>query len=776
VLALALALVLAEPTAADGWISPMSAESDAGLVLGGRAIPSLVGLESLTVRLEAEDIPIGDETTVGNVAIFVSAQVQHGFDGPIRDVEVGVALLRRTDLDFVWDRLLTPPLHVDPGDLERPMPSPLATAYGTDDASIVRGQDREIAVRDEYPHVPLSRGEPLAYLVAIGGYGFDAPSVDDIVRVLQQGGPIDQAALASWATQAASEDTVGFDDDARGRIMDAVEDSLRALRAPPGYGDFARLTALTAVAHACARPEDLERLLALQRPMGILLASSLVSWDAAAAEEHTLGVSIHGFARQQSRSHASISWESALRRLRATALDRLLRLAYDPIDFRHAPASLRRSPLQPLAQDLLAPIGPTQVERALATAQDADVQAEVLRYYIDVRHDAVAEPLVEWLVEHPERVDDLGMHGLAVLGEAILPVLMRRHGDIDASVPERLLLGELLDALPERVAPRLAETAHSLGVELPPTLAGASPTIAETLAAIRRHEQDLRNARADELVERVREDAVDRASLRIRIRAAGQLADLAPERVPVLADELIELHTVAALEFDDELPGELRAVLRQLVDLPLGDRTDDALRASAITRAELALVHGDPEAALAELETHDPLLADAAVRDRYARILLREVQRGMASREYERVQRALDRSEAHVPDLVDVHGLRRSLAGARNLPLLVGGAVLLVVVVAVGGWLLHRSGVLAWAGGRSRDRTEDTHEESVDPADPGDSAAMPSDGEDAAQHARRASRAALRGDPDELDPFEAWQTAREVERQQHGALDDFSAP
>lgn len=783
-LAFALALQLVGAPMSDGWISPISAESDAGLVLAGRTIPSLVELESLTVRLEAEEVPVGDETTVGTVTLVVGAHAQHEFDGPIRDLEIGAALLSRRDLEFVWARLLAPPLRVDPEDLERALPSPLAVAYGVDEAVLARGDEQGIAVRDEFERIPLSRGEPLGYLVAIGGYAFTAPSVADVLHVLRDGGAIDLSALATWATQAASEDAIAFDDDARGRIMDEVEARLRHLRAPPGYGDFARLAALTGIAQACARPEDLERLLALQRPMGILLASSLVSWDAAAAEEHTLGVSIHGFARQQSRSHASIAWEGALRRLRTSALDRLLRLAYDPIDFRRAPATLRRSPLQPLAEDLLAPINPTQVARALATAQDVTVQAEVLRYYVDVRHDAIAEPLVEWLIEHPERVHDLGAQGLAVLGEAILPVLVRRHGDIDASPAERAVTSALLDALPERLAPRLGETAHSLGVELPVTVAGGGPTVVEILAAIRDHEQDLRNARADELVERVREDAADRASLRVRIRAAGQLAALAPERVPALADELIALHTSAALEFDDELPGELRAVLRQLVDLPLGDRAADAVRAAALTRAELALVHGAPDAALAELESYDPALGDAAVRDRYARILVREVQRGLASREYDRVQRAIDRSEAHVPDLVDVPALRRTLAGARNLPLLVGGAVLLVVLVALGGWAARKGLARRREPGmravrrHEHDASEDPHARMDDGLDTGlggdrgESAgtAAALDVPERAHPARDGQRAL------ELDPFEAWQTAREVERQQHGALDDFVAP
>jgi hypothetical protein len=202
--------------------------------------------------------------------------------------------------------------------------------------------------------------------------------------------------------------------------------------------------------------------------------------------------------------------------------------------------------------------------------------------------------------------------------------------------------------------------------------------------------------------------------LRIRIRAAGQLAEIAPQRVPGLADELIELHTRAAMEFDDELPGELRAVLRQLVELPLGERRNEALRAAALTRSELALQHGDATSALAELEAHDPALVDSGVREHYARILRREVQRAMASGDFPRVEAALERAAQHVPDLVDISGSRLALARSRNFPLIVAAAVSLVLVSAAGGWLLHAVSRRR----RARTRTGEADPDAIDANDP----------------------------------------------------------
>ncbi len=408
--------------AVEAWSADESEERAAErIVLGGHMVPSLVEIDPLSVRIEPDDPPVGDETTNGSAVIEVVAEIEHDLDATVIDLQLGVAVLSRRNLDVVWDRLHAPALRVLPSANDEPLPSPLAAVTGGLDGRVRRGEAGEIEVREELESLPLSRAQPLSYLVAIGGYELESPSVDDVVRILEHGGPIDLSALATWATQAGSEETLPFDDDARGRIMDSVEKVARALRSPPAWGDFARLAALTAVAQACARPEDLERMLALQRPMGILLASGIVSWDAAANEEHAVGVAIHGFSVHQSRSQAAISWELALKRLRITALDRLLRLAYDPIDFRNAPATARRSPLQSLADDLLAPLVATQVERVLSTAADEATEAAILRYYVEVHHEAVAEPLVDWLIAHPARVDDVGVASLDVLARRSCP-------------------------------------------------------------------------------------------------------------------------------------------------------------------------------------------------------------------------------------------------------------------------------------------------------------------------------------------------------------------
>ncbi len=214
---------------------------------------------------------------------------------------------------------------------------------------------------------------------------------------------------------------------------------------------------------------------------------------------------------------------------------------------------------------------------------------------------------------------------------------------------------------------------------------------------------------------------------------------------------MIDLHTRAALEFDEERPGELRAVLRQLVELPLGDRVGDAELAAALTRAEIALERGDTEAAIAELETQDSTLEHPRVRDLYARIVRRGFQHAMGAGDYARAEQAIERASEHVAELVDVSGMRIELARKRNFPRIVAGVVVLVLLSAGGGWLLFRLASRRRARARAREREADgARSLDVDLAPAPEADAQP-------------------------DPFDEWQTAREVERRTHSPLDDFGA-
>ncbi|MBX7079390.1 MAG: hypothetical protein K1X88_09410 [Nannocystaceae bacterium] len=668
-----------------------------GRPVPGHLIETLVRVDPLDVRSEIDLLP-GEVRESAGVVLTITAELNHDFDSEISELELGFAVSSTEPVEFAWTRLHTAPLHLQRAQLERKMPYPTAVLTWTmpEDTGLAAGTAMPITMREEYEELELPRLGGFAYLAAIGGYVLVAPTERDVLRILEGGGPVDHAALAGWAGNAAAEGATPFDDATRGRIMDAVITKVQQMRAPPGFGDFQRLVALTALAQLCVRPADLERMLLLQRPMTILLASAQVSYDGAASEESVLGVSVHALRRLQSRSDSALAWEQSLARLRTLALDRVLRLAADPLDFGGKAGDVApRTSVQVQATQLLEPLTTTQAARVLASAGDRpEVQREVLRFYVEMRFGPAVEPLLDWLVSHPGEIEDVGVFAMERMGDAMLPVLLRRFDEIDASMAERLVVWRLLAALPERWAPALAAACRSLGVDVGPE--GATRSIPELLDAVRDHDVAAQQRRTDELVERIQKTATDRMALRLQLQAAGTLAETAPAELEPLADAIIAQHVTAAREADADAPGESRAALRRLEQLPLGSRQRDAQRAVAMTRSELAEAHDDVDGALAELERHEPELEHPQVRGRYIAILGREYDRLLAARAWPELDALFERAEP-VADDFELELRREHVQDLRRRPLVILGIVLGTVALAAGVLIAHKRGWLTRA-------------------------------------------------------------------------------
>jgi hypothetical protein len=729
---LALALVLADlPAEAEGDGEDAADELDAerhnsgparakaGKPIEGRIIETLVRVDELSIRVESDLLP-GERRDAVEAVVEVAATLSHDFDSPIRDLEFGVALSSAPELEFAWGRLHTPPLRLTTEEVERKLAYPLAvmTVPG-DDEPLAKATPRDVSLRENFDALAVPHDGPTQYLVAFSGYVLDAPSERDILRILAEGGPADLAALARWAaaTAADTETEVALTDDARGRIMDALESEIHRLRAPPAFGDFQRLNAITAVALVCARPLDLDRVLALQRPMTLLLSAAQVSYDAAAAEENILGVSVHGFRRLQSRSDSAVAWESALGRLRLAALDRLVRLAFDPIDFRDAPADLRkRSVLNVQAAQLLEPLTTTSVERVLALASDRPaMQRELLRFYVDVRYAAAVEPLVEWLVTNPRYLDALGVSAIGEIGERMLPVLMRRLDDPNATMTERMATWRLLAALPERHAEQLAALSRAMGVEVPESPDGVTPTVAALLESIREYDERVQRDRIEDLVHEVATVATSVPGLRAQLRAAARLAEAAPARAQSAADPIIELHVAAARALDGESPGERRAALRQRVGLPLGPRHADAERAAVLVDAELAAARGEFDGALDTIVGFDPALEHPEARGLYLEIANRRWDELVAVKAWDDAEALLVRAESTVPDEFEVEARAAEVHERRQAPLrilaIVVGAMLGIVTLVAMQMLGVFAGLARWVHARRAARLARTQDD-----------------------------------------------------------------
>lgn len=687
----------------------------AGKPIEGRMVASLVTFESMAITLESDDLS-GPPREEIDGTLVISAEVSHDFDGGVRDPEFDVAVMSQGDLEFVWRRLHTSPLRLTTAEVERELPYPMmVVSVPGEDMPLSRADVRDVAVRESFSSLPPPRDGVFAYLAALSGYALETPSDRDVLRIIEAGGPADLAALAGWAATAAGEGSAGFDEDACARIMDAVTLDVRRLRAPPAFGDFQRLNALTAMAVLCARPRDLERMLALQRPMTILLSAAQVSYDAAAGEENVLGVSVHGFRRLQSRSDSALAWEHSLRRLRTGALDRLVRLAFEPVDFRDAPPRMqRRAVLQVQAAQLLLPLTTTQVERVLAAATERpEMQRELLRFYVEVRHAPAVEPLVAWLTANPRHIDDLGVAAVAEIGDRMLPVLMRRFEDLDVSMSERATLWSLLAALPEQHAPQLAALCASMAVEVPATPAGASPSVAALLQALRGHEREVTDERIDALVKQLAAPADSVNELRAQLDAARRLAELAPDRVRGVAEVIVHVHVTAARALDADFPAERRAALRQLTELPLGEHLAAAARTAASTDAGLAVARGEVAAALERIESFDPGLTDAGVRTQYRDILTSHAESLLAAGAWDDLEPLLDRADAMLAGDFDVESWRARLDEARSRPMRIAGAVLGVALLVLALFSLHTLGAFAALHRRIRARRRAAHD--VDP-------------------------------------------------------------
>lgn len=689
-------LAIAEPdaaTEADGAdvVEVEEPVQSRGTPMTGRVIATLVDLEGLEVRAEYDVLP-GEQPDTIDAVFDVATSISHRLDGSIREIEIGIAVLDRAGLEFAWTRLHTPPLRLASEDAERKMPLPVAvlTLQG-EDSSLSSDDEQRVVLREAYPDLPLPKDRGLTYLLAVGGYTLEAPSERDVLRILDEGGPADLAALANWAADIAANEQLVFDDGARARIMANVDAQIRRLRAPPAFGDFQRLNALTTVARICASGEDLERLLLLVRPMTILLSAAQVSYDGAAAEEVALGVSVHGFRRLQSRSDSALAWESTLRHLRSSALDRLVRLAYEPEDFPDAPAT-RPSPLHVQASRLLLPLTTTEVARVLALAAGREAtQRELLRFYVEARYPAVAEPLVEWLVEHPSHVDDIGVPALDAIGDRVLPILVRRFDDREASPTERTVVWRLLASLPERHAAELGRLSLAMGVDVDAHRKGPTATLVEILDALRDHDERTQRDRIAALVEEVAEPAKGTTQLRARVRAAELLAATSPELAVASADAIIAAHVEAARAFDIDFPLERRATIRRLGELPLGARHADATRAAALVDAELAAARGESEQALTDLERFDPTFEHEAVRAAYVAIVLRRWDELVIARAWDDLDELLARVEngdAAVAEAFDVPTHRNELDAHRRRPkialgIVIGAAVFVAIAIAL---------------------------------------------------------------------------------------------
>lgn len=682
---LARLFVAVAPQPVDDW-DDQPDPSEPGIAIEGRALPSLVEIESITVEVRRPD----DAEDLEQTVLHVSADLVHDLDATITSADLAIALLPDGELDFVWTRLTTPPLAQLTSMLQRAMPASVAVVVATAPEDEWTANAAHDVAAEEVLYEALQPAS-LRYLAAMQNLTLASPSAEDARRILEGGGPAELAALARWATDAI--DTQPFADAACRSLMEVVDATVRRMRAPPGFGDHQRLSAAAAVAVNCAGPSDLDRALALQRPITILMSSAELTHHSALADEAALAIEVHGLGPSHARSGSALAWEAMLARLRKSALDRLLRLAAEPADFRGAEvAPPRRAPLRVAAIALLSPMVATEVDRAMSLASERpETQREILRFYVDMRHAPAIEPLVDWLTEHPEHIDDLGTHAVTNLGDAMIGVLVRRFDDPDATPDQRAATWRLLAMLPEAQAGPLLAMVAALGVDV--SALSSVPTIADVVQRLMQHERALDEERVENLVAVITGDA--QHDLMEKVRTSKRLTELSPERAAEVGEAIIAAHVAAAHAIDIEAEGERRAILGQLSELPLGDMSRRAVYAAVVTDGEIALARQRLDHVFEILERLDPALSDEGVRSLYEKALRARWDEAMTARDWPLAEATIAKAERTVADAIDIDEWRTTLEQRRGLPLRIlawsiAGALTLVALYA-----LHAFGLTA---------------------------------------------------------------------------------
>lgn len=751
-----------------------------GVPIEGRAIASIIQIDTITVELTAAE----DGDPLEGSVLRVSAELAHDLDANVRTADLAIAVIPEAELDFVWSRLTTPPLAQRNAALRRSLPQSLVVAFAMAEEGPWPAEGTRRFTAKEIVHQSALQPAGLRYLATLQNVTLESPSERDALRILESGSPAEIAALARWGTDNA--DAQPFADPACRSLMAAVDSTVRRMRAPPAFGDYQRLAAAAAIGVICAGPVDLERALSLQRPITILMSSAELSHSNALAEEAALGIAVHALGPTHSRSASALAWEMMLARLRTSALDRVLRLAAEPTDFRSAAVPLlRRAPLRVSAIALLSPLAATEVDRAVALASERpETQREILRFYVDMHHGPAIEPLVDWLTANPIYIDDLGTYAMAELGGDMLGVLLRRFDDPDATLEQRAATWRLLAMLPDEQAAPLLSMIGALGVDV----AGlpATPGTADVLQRLMEHERQLEHERVERLVEIITD--TEQPNPMEKVRACKRLSELSPARADEIGDAVIAAHVDAARSLEADAVAERRAVLGQLAELPLGKSSRAAVRASVLTDAELALARGELDPVFELLERYDPAIADADVRTLYEASLRARWQQSMAARDWTAAEATIAKADQVLSDVIDTTEWQASLDEQRSLPIRILLWSLVAAVTVTASYALHAFGLTAAIRRRiaERDarRAELSRQWEPDDVEPSPTEQHTQHDEVAAgddepsEHHNEAEERANNGGGDDAEAIaDSWSAPSRDERDEVDAspLDDFAA-
>ncbi|RMH00487.1 MAG: hypothetical protein D6705_00290 [Deltaproteobacteria bacterium] len=645
------------------------------IVLAGDILPSVV---SAAVRLDLATPGLvsggGGRQTV-DASLRVEGSVVHPFEGGVQNVSLALALFPRDEAQTVLARITADPLALSDDELHAPLPTPIAVVLPpislADD--VPPGVSVSVDTTTHVGPIEIAPHAPLGFVATMTGYDLVDPTPGDVLRIFEEGGAADHAAVARWMNADGAPWGEGVADTEA--VVAAALDRACRLRGPPRHGDFQRAHAYLATLERLIGPRHTERFLECRRRIDFLLTGIALSYPEALRMERALGLPVDEMERMPAVSNFLGLTEATARTLRYRAPARLLELAYDPIDFPAAPKSVHPSPLRRPARHVLAPLAPTDVGPMLELVHD-DLQAsrEVFAFYIRMGHEPVVEHLVPWLLEHREFSADLGKTAARRFPAPMTDRLFEAY--VDATDPkDRAFVAEMLRWLPDRGRDRLAEL-------LMEREAIAVPEGASLEDLLRIHHQALR-ARADHEAEKmlayILDGPRDLVAVPQRIRTVERLVDVAPEHARDHAAAIVDFLARAAWMVAADAPAESDLAVALLASDVWPDRlARRAATAAAVVRARILARAGDLEAGLAHLRATDEHLATPDIRELYETLMVQAIDARLDHGDGARAAGLLDdfRVRTNTPDAFP--DLERKIFLRRYWPALVLGGLFVV--------------------------------------------------------------------------------------------------
>lgn len=663
--------VRAQELVADEWSALSEDDQIERRDLKFKTLSNLVKIKDFKTTIIAPGFASTYRTYRGAATMVVSGKVTHPFSTTVRDPIIRLGFLSSEDLELAWRRLTVSPLMLTEHELKLPLPTP--SFHWIQDASeegvFEPGQDLEIRIETKFRDIRLQMRSLPELFVMLDEYSLDDPSPDDLIKIIKHGGVADYAAVTSWAHGMILE-RPDWPEKERKKLVRQIIETLSTMRPPLKHGDLQGLNALMAMLHVVAQPEDLEAILASNTNVGVLMTSVGLSYYDAVRDELQFDLPVHKIRSLPSLQEFLKSFKHALQEVRRDSIPELVRLAFDPLDFREAPKdTFQVSKVQSEAKQLLEPLTPVNVNQLMVTGiGQPETQKRLLEFFVQARHAPAISTLLHWLHENPEEVEDLGVDAARSMGPLIVPALLRAFLE-PRDARERQIARSMLLAIPPEAQPSAVAALRGSGAML-----GQDAGIQEAIDAFEHHETQVMARKADLLEQSIFGPEAHQQSA---VRRMGMLSDLArsvPGRIEPRAKEIFKLLATVAEETAQSAPTHSARALSLFESLPFGSFKPQARIALILTEAHLLALEGKINKARSHLLKQDPELQSTKIRLRYSKLSRQVIRQSIDTGKFPRASRVVHQAKTHLPHDGRLEVLERELYIAKHkIAFILGG-------------------------------------------------------------------------------------------------------